>query len=87
MEQRALQLRLRLAEVEGSQEHSAHVRELEINQSQPSLINPRRLTPVFNGSGDDLDAYLKRFQRLATAQEWPDKWDTTLSLCLSGEAF
>ncbi|XP_054925300.1 uncharacterized protein [Dermacentor andersoni] len=50
-------------------------------------VNPHSLMPGFNESRDDLDAYLKRFESVATGQEWPrDKWATALSLCLSAEA-
>ncbi|XP_075526549.1 uncharacterized protein LOC142558281 [Dermacentor variabilis] len=55
--------------------------------SAPFSVNPHSLMPGFNESRDDLDAYLKRFESVATGQEWPrDKWATALSLCLSGEA-
>lgn len=87
IEERTLQLRIRLAEVEGSREPTARDREPERSQSRPCLINPHNLIPVFDEGRDDLDAYLKRFERVAVGQEWPEeKWATALSLCLSGEA-
>ncbi|XP_040061524.1 uncharacterized protein LOC120836604 [Ixodes scapularis] len=49
--------------------------------------SPHKLIPVFNEKRDELDAYIQRFERVATCQEWPqDKWALSLSLCLTGEA-
>ncbi|KAM7300968.1 uncharacterized protein ISCGN_016542 [Ixodes scapularis] len=49
--------------------------------------SPHKLIPQYNEKRDDLDAYLQRFERTATGLGWPqDKWATTLSLCLTGEA-
>ena len=43
--------------------------------------------PAFNDMRDDLDAYLNRFERFATAQKWPDEeWATDLSVLLTGRA-
>jgi hypothetical protein len=43
--------------------------------------------PVFNDTRDDLDAYLNRFERFATAQQWPEEdWATDLSALLTGRA-
>lgn len=87
MEERALQLRLRLVEAERSGEQVARDQGPERNRSLSCVINPHNLIPVFNEGRDDLDAYLKRFERVAVGQEWPEeKWATALSLCLSGEA-
>lgn len=50
-------------------------------------MNPQKLLPIFEKSRDDLLAYLKRFERVATGQRWPqDKRAVALSMCLSGEA-
>lgn len=55
--------------------------------SSSDVISPHKLIPVFNDSRDDLDAYIQRFERVATGQGWPkEKWATTISLCLTGEA-
>ena len=85
LEERVLALRLKLAESGNSQERDAGARQ-ERNES-PMMINPHSLIPVFKEDRDDLDAYLKRFESVATGQGWPlDKWATALSLCLDGEA-
>lgn len=50
-------------------------------------VDPHNTIPLFNETCDDLDAYLKRFEWVATRQGWPkEKWATALSLCLNGEA-
>ncbi|KAM7285189.1 uncharacterized protein ISCGN_032147 [Ixodes scapularis] len=49
--------------------------------------SPHNIIPAFNERRDELDAYIQRFERVATSQEWPpDKWALSLSLCLTGEA-
>lgn len=86
LEEKNLQLRLRLAEVgesSGSGNGASHTNQAEVL----APINPHNLIPMFNDSRDDLDAYLKRFEHVATGQGWPkEKWATALSLCLGGEA-
>ena len=43
--------------------------------------------PVFIDGKDDLDAYLERFERYATTQEWKkEDWATDLSALLTGKA-
>ena len=43
--------------------------------------------PVFNDTGDDLYAYLQRFERYATCQHWRwESWAINLSALLSGKA-
>ncbi|XP_077508305.1 uncharacterized protein LOC144119604 [Amblyomma americanum] len=50
-------------------------------------VRPHKLMAPFNEKGDDLDAYLTRFERVAAAQQWPrEQWATALSTCLTGEA-
>lgn len=50
-------------------------------------FSPHKFIPHFKEGRDDLDAYLMRFERTATGLGWPqEKWATTLSLCLTGEA-
>lgn len=45
------------------------------------------LMPPFKEERDDLDAYLKRFERTAPGLGWPaEKWVLSLTLCLTGEA-
>ncbi|CAN7980020.1 unnamed protein product, partial [Ixodes pacificus] len=49
--------------------------------------SPQRWLPAFDEGRDGLDAYLLRFERLATGQRWPrEQWATALSVCLTGEA-
>lgn len=56
-----------------------------VKPSINSLKKPR--LPVFQDRKDDLDAYIKRFERFATTAGWPeDEWATTLSTLLSGRA-
>ncbi|XP_037505443.1 uncharacterized protein LOC119381749 [Rhipicephalus sanguineus] len=51
------------------------------------VCSPHKLIPPFNETRDDLDAYLQRFERVATYQGWPrEKWALSLSLCMAGEA-
>lgn len=53
----------------------------------PSEVNLQNFIPGFDENRDDLDAYLKRFENVATGHEWPrDKGAMVLSLCLSSEA-
>ncbi|XP_077541014.1 uncharacterized protein LOC144153239 [Haemaphysalis longicornis] len=55
--------------------------------SRPPAVSLHKLMAAFNEKGDDLDAYLTRFERVAEAQKWPrSQWATTLSTCLTGEA-
>ena len=43
--------------------------------------------PIFQDDKDDLDAYLGRFEKYATAQRWPgDTWAINLSALLTGKA-
>ena len=43
--------------------------------------------PVFADGKDDLDSYLKRFQRFAMSNDWErDEWATALSALLTGKA-
>ena len=43
--------------------------------------------PSFNENRDDLDAYLKRYERYATSQQWrQEDWAINLSALLSGKA-
>lgn len=43
--------------------------------------------PPFDESRDEMDSYLRRFERYATAQNWERKtWATSLSALLRGRA-
>ena len=55
----------------------------------PRDINKARTPkiPAFNESKDEMDVYLLRFERYATAQEWKkETWATGLSALLQGKA-
>ncbi|XP_071964120.1 uncharacterized protein [Antedon mediterranea] len=54
--------------------------ESRVKASKPKL-------PPFHDRTDDLDAYLKRFERYATSQEWKEsEWPVNLSALLTGKA-
>ncbi|XP_037576724.1 uncharacterized protein LOC119458940 [Dermacentor silvarum] len=83
-ERTLLESRCRLAE------HAAGtvetVRERGDNSGE-AFRSPHKLIPPYHEGRDELDAYIQRFERVATSQGWPsDKWALSLSLCLSGEA-
>ena len=71
-----------------------HEDELEKFEAQKALIQPRETIkakspkiPAFNEGKDEMDSYLLRFERYATAQKWePDTWVTGLSALLQGKA-
>ncbi|XP_040077970.2 uncharacterized protein LOC120849798 [Ixodes scapularis] len=59
----------------------------ENQEAQANCRSPHKLIPPFNDKRDDLDAFLQRFERVASSQNWPPaKWALSLSLCLTGEA-
>ena len=71
-----------------------HVDELEKLEAQKALTQPRKTImakspriPAFNEGKDEMDSYLLRFERYATAQKWEaDTWATELSALLQGKA-
>ena len=71
-----------------------HEDELERLEAQKALTQPRETIkakapkiPAFNEGKDEMDSYLFRFERYATAQKWePDTWATGLSALLQGKA-
>ena len=71
-----------------------HEDELEKLEAQKALTQPRETIkakapkiPAFNEGKDEIDSYLLRFERYATAQKWePDTWATGLSSLLQGKA-
>ena len=71
-----------------------HEDELERLEAQTALTQPRETIkakapkiPAFNEGKDEMDSYLLRFERYATAQKWePDTWATGLSALLQGKA-
>ena len=81
-------------------EEKKHVLEMEILAAEQSVkpVLQRKedksyLTaktpkiPVFDESRDEMDSYLLRFERYATAQKWKKEgWATSLSALLKGKA-
>ena len=71
-----------------------HEDELERLEAQKALTQPRETIkaktpkiPAFNKGKDEIDSYLLRFERYATAKKWePDTWATGLSALLQGKA-
>ena len=71
-----------------------HEYELDKLEAQKALTQPRETIkakapkiPAFNEGKDEMDSYLLRFERYATAQKWePDTWATGLSALLQGKA-
>ena len=71
-----------------------HEGELERLEAQKALTQPRETIkakapkiPACNEGKDEMDSYLLRFERYATAQKWePDTWATGLSALLQGKA-
>ena len=67
-----------------------HEDELEKLEAQKALTQPRETNkakshriPAFNEGKDEMDSYLLRFKRYATAHKWePDTWATGLSALL-----
>ena len=63
-------------------------------EAQKALTQPRETMkakspriPAFNEGKDEIDSYLLRFERCATAQKWePGTWATGLSALLQGKA-
>lgn len=66
-EQKTLELGLNLAEAGSCKDLADPDREPE-GTRQP-FVNPHSLSPVFNEKRDDLDAYIRRFERVASGQE------------------
>ena len=66
-------------------EHEEHKAELSIADSTKKAKLPK--LPAFCDGKDNMDAYLKRFERFAKIANWPQtEWATNLSALLSGKA-
>lgn len=86
-EREILQLRLAVQEAAGTSSERSRDNGEGGTNGQRHHFSPHKLIPQFNDARDDLDAYLQRFERTAAGLDWPQqKWATTLSLCLTGEA-
>ncbi|XP_064469791.1 uncharacterized protein LOC135384523 [Ornithodoros turicata] len=86
-EQRCLELRIKLQELQNN--GSGQVATTTVAREAVSTlpVTPHRWLAPFDEKRDDLDAYLLRFERLATGQRWPkEQWATALSVCLAGES-
>ena len=79
---------------EGELERLEAQKALTQPRAQKALTQPRETIkakapkiPAFNEGKDEMDSYLLRFERYATAQKWePDTWATGLSALLQGKA-
>ena len=57
------------------------------SQSDPSSRVKKPKLPAFNDGRDDMDAYLRRFERFAKTANWPhEEWALALSSLLTGKA-
>ncbi|CAN7939481.1 unnamed protein product [Ixodes hexagonus] len=86
-EHRSLELRIRLQELQNASQIPVTTSSAENGTGTTLWKSPQRWLPTFDEKKDDLDAYLMRFERLASGQMWPrEHWATALSVCLAGEA-
>uniref|UniRef100_A0A6B0VDB5 Putative reverse transcriptase n=1 Tax=Ixodes ricinus TaxID=34613 RepID=A0A6B0VDB5_IXORI len=86
-EHRTLELRIRLQELQNASPIPVTTSFAENGTGTTLWKSPQRWLPTFDEKKDDLDAYLLRFERLASGQMWPrEHWATALSVCLAGEA-
>lgn len=82
----------RLAKLESDERSHDRDRELQksvrVKENVPSRIVVENVKlPVFDETKDDLDDYLRRFERIASAQSWPEEnWAVRLSSVLRGKA-
>ena len=81
-EKAMMEMKLQLSEMEGKK--SSYDRQGYMGS--PKMTVPAPMMPPFS-AGEDLNAYLQRFERFARAQAWShEDYATNLSSCLSGEA-
>lgn len=86
-EQRIIELKIRLAEASATEIGRTDGSEGSRRASLSLSPSPHKLMPPFDDKRDDLDSYLRRFERVAQGQDWPqEKWATALSMCLVGPA-
>lgn len=86
-ELKMMELKIRLTEAENAKARANSPSNESSVASSAVLTSPQRWMTAFDEKKDDLDAYLLRFERLATGLQWPrDQWATMLALCLKGEA-
>ena len=85
---------LRLKEIE--QQHKLELLKAEAelaskgHKSESNVVHTSAKVPkmpVFDDNRDDIDSYLRRFERYATSQKWhKENWATNLSALLQGKA-
>ena len=79
-EEKILQMKLELARVQGQSRSDSS------NENGRSLVPTPKL-PHFVEGKDNMDAYLKRFEKYAEVQSWPKtSWAVSLSALLQGKA-
>lgn len=67
-------------------EHKLQLTEKETNSENSNNAKVPKM-PFLDESKDDIDSYLRRFKRYATAQKWKkDSWAVNLSALLQGHA-
>lgn len=67
-------------------EHKLQLTEKETNSEHSNNAKVPKM-PFLDESKDDIDSYLRRFERYATAQKWKkDSWAVNLSALLQGRA-
>lgn len=67
-------------------EHKLQLTEKETNSEHSNNAKSPKM-PFLDESKDDIDSYLRRFERYATAQKWKkDSWAVNLSALLQGRA-
>ncbi|XP_069108942.1 uncharacterized protein [Argopecten irradians] len=87
----------KLQEERQSREHARQLELLEKQQQkaeskvehiQPTLMNKGPKLPAFEEEKDNIDSYIQRFERYATAQRWVKEthWAANLSALLKGRA-
>ena len=74
------QKEIELAKINADSKTAKTVKNPDIKVKIPKL-------PPFNEGKDNMDSYLKRFERFATNAKWPkEEWATNLSTLLQGKA-
>ncbi|XP_041356959.1 uncharacterized protein LOC121374100 [Gigantopelta aegis] len=96
-EEREYKLALEKLELEIKAKQIDHEHQLELLQKQAELSGKGNVVfqnvpkgpkiPAFEDGKDDMDSYLRRFERYAEVQKWPtEMWATHLSALLKGRA-
>ena len=84
-EQSVLKLQLVEKEIELAKINASHKKDAIASGSEVKAKLPK--LPAFCDGKDNMDAYLKRFEKFAANANWPvEKWATNLSALLQGKA-